>query len=198
MPLDTQPLDTGRRALMVSALLVCFVGSLGFAQWICTERRSTLALSFIFPPELSQSINSPIVGIRDARKGTVGGQPRELYYFFYEHVPQLDPSMQAGEAARLFVETVNESPLANDRGQFWQHAILAHHSGVKLSKMPLANGGFAILQFTVVADRALGVLYSGSTPVTDADEELYNRVTGELRVIDLTAARRAKSVDRGN
>lgn len=179
MALNTEPLNTTRRALLVSVLLVFFVGSLGLAQWLSVSRRSALALSVWIPQEFPTALAVQIPGLYAARGGSVAGEPRKLYYFFYEHVPAGDLASLRAEARRLFVETVGHRPAEESR------VVLCDHPGVEVQGMSGLNGGFAILRFTVVADRAVGILYSGSTSATDADSEVFTRLADGIRVRDL-------------
>ncbi len=183
MPLDTQPLTPARRALLVFVLFLCFLGSLGLAKWLSDSRRTAIALSVVFPPGFNQTIQTQLPGVYAARAGEIDGEPRQLYYFSYEHIPAPQLSMQLDEAERLYEAIAGEPPA-------WQGATgLANHVGIELRNFKRPNGGFTWLRFTVIADRAIAVLYSGSGPITDADKELFNRVCEKLRAKDMNATR---------
>jgi hypothetical protein len=180
MALNTEPLTPTRRAVLVLILLAAFVGSLGLAQMLVVARRTRLAPAFTIPPQFPTALTTALPGLYAARSGTVGGQPRKLYYFFYDHVPGGDFGSLRAEARRLYVESVGMLP---DEERF---NVLAGHPAVEERGEAETPAAFAFLRFTVVADRAVAILYSGSTAQTDADEGLFNALAERLHVVDLT------------
>ncbi len=183
MPLNTQPLSPIRQALMLATLLVCFMGSLAFADWIVASRRSRVSFSAYFPPDFpTAEVNLKLPGLCAARTGTVEGEKRELLYFLYPYVPVSDPDAHLLEAARLFTDVVGQVP------EYKDVAMFGGQPAIDLRAVALPNHRFAFFRFTVVADRAVAVLYTGATPPTDNDVRQFEIIGLKVRLRNLTAA----------
>ena len=174
MPLDTQPLSPGRRALMLVVLLAFLGGSLGFAQWLVVRKHVNPVLTldlgrYGFNGRVLDEYSDEIQG----RSGVVDGHPRRVDLFAFE-ISGTGDGIQDNEAAsegakELFTDIMGNPP------DDLKLADLAGKKGVEAAGES-EDGRFAWVRFAISGGRAAAICYSGVGKFTDADRKVFDEI----------------------
>jgi hypothetical protein len=165
---------------MVSALLVLFVASLGFAQLLVNARQARVP-RFVVSIQPPKGMVDPdpgyasLYGAVVEAAGAVYGRPRRFVGLSYEWELNASQEMQLAEAEKRFLAVLGADP-KEDLQIAARVALLGARPALHL-EAPYGAGDkqvFLLARMVFLPRRIVAICYSGPGEITDADRAIFN------------------------
>jgi hypothetical protein len=205
MALNTAPLTTTRRLVMLGVLFGLFLASLALAAGLVrlAEQRggggatSLHGISYDYAPlpgfqedtSDTPAVHDAVIALR-GRVGAAGtmGSPRLFYVFRLSNVPSAYQGTLRDVANVLCRNYLGVDGGIDETTQYTP-AMLGGKSAVEAAVRLTDSGAFARLRVARFNDQYVAVLYVGSTGMTPQDVALWKQVTGSFKVHGLGSER---------
>lgn len=161
---------------MLLVLLGVFVLAVVAAQAVTQQRQSSVSFSVRYPAMFQPAApEGDLPGVFESRTAVIDGQWRRLEIVKDQASPIEDAAYRKYEALRMYRDVTGLNPDRDEVDVVLSVGLLGNHAAAELVGPGRLGKGFVMLRTTIVADRLIGIVYSGEGELTDVDRIYFAR-----------------------